>query len=425
MSRFVDGLRSKTDSHSPERSSERSSPGRTSSSDKVQRSKVPICQRSEYKTGSLLGQGSFATVHKGIQISTGKEVALKVVRPECELDFGRGPNGSTPAVSYKDVLKAMRQEVTLMEGLGTHPNVVEILASTEDCKVFVLERATSDLYSIVKQAFHKNQDLQCNWFQIARLWSKQILCGVQFMHSMGLVHQDMKSSNILIFSDRTAKICDFGLARKGSEVMCVDRELVTFGTVHSVYGVKVDEWGAGCILLEMLVGSSPFRGKPECCCSCPQITHRNYNSDQLMKIFGILGTPKERTLLARSACAQHFSRWPAFPRKLESTLKKVFSPERCPPSVGSASELNRLSEHWSQLIGGLLELDPNKRWTASYALRVPLLVSTSKPIEDKAPASTGSVPNEEGRGPSKTSPHLDERPKESKQSSSPPRNRRS
>jgi serine/threonine protein kinase len=66
---------------------------------------------------------------------------------------------------------------------------------------------------------------------------------------------------------------------------------------ESSYSSKVDEWGVGCILLEMMTGSSPFKGKPDCVCQCPQITHRNYNSDQLMKIFAMVGTPRERYVL--------------------------------------------------------------------------------------------------------------------------------
>jgi hypothetical protein len=75
---------------------------------------------------------------------------VQVVRPESELDFGRGPNGSTPAVCYKDVLRAMKKEVSLMESL-THPHIVEIAGTAEDCRVFVMERAVSDLYTIIKQ----------------------------------------------------------------------------------------------------------------------------------------------------------------------------------------------------------------------------------------------------------------------------------
>ena len=52
---------------------------------------------------------------------------------------------------------------------------------------------------------------------------------------------------------------------------------------ESMYSHKIDEWSVGCILLEMVIGSPPFRGKPECTCQCPQVTHRNFNSDQLAR----------------------------------------------------------------------------------------------------------------------------------------------
>lgn len=271
----------------------------------VGQSKLRVFQRSDFQVGGMIGQGSFATVHKAKQLATVRDVALKVVRPESELDFGTGPNGSTPAVSYKDVLKAMRQEVLLMELIGSHPNIVEVLGTAEECRVFVMERAASDLYTIVKQQ-ERNLPLQ-----LAKLWAGHMLSAVHRMHQLGVVHQDIKSSNVLIFSDRSAKICDFGLACKGKPTMSVDRELVTLWyrppellMGESTYSPKVDEWGVGCILLEMMIGSSPFKGKPECVCQCPQITHRNYNSDQLMKIFAAVGTPREKALLQRTACVQ-------------------------------------------------------------------------------------------------------------------------
>ncbi len=95
-----------------------------------------------------------------------------------------------------------------MEMIGIHPHVVEILGTAEDCRVFVMERAASDLYTIVKQQ-ERNLPLQ-----LAKLWSGHMLAAVQYMHVHGVVHQDIKSSNVLIFSDRSAKICDFGLARR-------------------------------------------------------------------------------------------------------------------------------------------------------------------------------------------------------------------
>ncbi len=97
-----------------------------------------------------------------------------------------------------------------MEMIGIHPHVVEILGTAEECRVFVMERAASDLYTIVKQQ-ERNLPLQ-----LAKLWSGHMLAAVQYMHDHGVVHQDIKSSNVLIFSDRSAKICDFGLARRVS-----------------------------------------------------------------------------------------------------------------------------------------------------------------------------------------------------------------
>jgi serine/threonine protein kinase len=50
-------------------------------------------------------------------------------------------------------------------------------------------------------------------FEQAKVLIFNMLCGVNFIHSAGVIHRDLKPSNILIESDCTAKICDFGLAR--------------------------------------------------------------------------------------------------------------------------------------------------------------------------------------------------------------------
>lgn len=62
----------------------------------------------------------------------------------------------------------------------------------------------------------------------SQAWAAGICAGVSFIHDCGYVHQDLKSSNILVFADRTVKVCDFGLARKKPDTtMLVDRELCT------------------------------------------------------------------------------------------------------------------------------------------------------------------------------------------------------
>lgn len=318
----------------------------------------------------------------------------QVVRPESELDFGRGPSGSTPAVCYRDVLRAMKKEVAIMESMGINDHVVEILGVAEECRVFVMERAVSDLYTIVKQ--------QDNRLPLghAKLWADHMVSAIDYIHSMGVVHQDIKSSNILVFPNRVAKLCDFGLAKQWPrlhENIAVDRELITLWyrapeiiMGDETYSPKVDEWGIGCVLLEMMIGMPPFKGKPECSCSCSQITHRNFNSDQLMKIFLCVGTPDKP---CTKACAAHFNRWPHFPRKLESTIQRVITAERVSTrgnARASSKDVEQAVEEWTDVISSMLQLDPKLRLTARDILNKPLFTS------GKASSPTSSAMSEMG-----------------------------
>ena len=96
---------------------------------------------------------------------------------------------------------------------------------------------------------------------------------------------------------------------------------------ESVYCHKIDEWSVGCIMLEMVIGGPPFRGKPECTCQCPQVTHRNFNSDQLARIFLITGSPDDK-MVKRLPCQVHIRGWPKAPRKLERTVEKMMTNDR-------------------------------------------------------------------------------------------------
>jgi mitogen-activated protein kinase 15 len=100
----------------------------------------------------------------------------------------------------------------------------------------------------------------------------QIAKGIKFLHSAEIIHRDLKPSNLLLNSDCTMKICDFGLARslvadKYSQDIILTEEVATrwyrapevlLGS--QTYGKSADIWSIGCILAEILIGKPLFPG---------------------------------------------------------------------------------------------------------------------------------------------------------------------
>jgi serine/threonine protein kinase len=157
-------------------------------------------------------------------------------------------------------------EVTVAKMLG-HPNVtklVEVIKDEENINlVFALEKgvlATKSSGKIFPAAE-------------ARRHITGILCGVDFMHSQGIVHRDIKLENVLISKDGEVKISDFGMAHiiQADEGQPMDDTLVKGigsrkyrapelfqDTPHS--GFAADTWAVGVILFCIVCGKLPFDG---------------------------------------------------------------------------------------------------------------------------------------------------------------------
>jgi serine/threonine protein kinase len=181
-----------------------------------------------------------------------------------------------------------------IQEIGHHPNIVELLAKDIVENVAVMEQGSSDLSIIVKKCREKGLPAH-----LVQAWTIGVCAGVSFIHEQGFIHQDLKSPNILVFNDLNVKLCDFGLARRmssGNGMLRVDRVVCTLWTrapellmCESSYSEKIDDWSVGCIILEMIMGRSPFRGDPQYVCSCSQDSHLNFNSDQIGHIFRVVG----------------------------------------------------------------------------------------------------------------------------------------
>jgi len=151
----------------------------------------------EYQLIEQIGYGAYATIFKAIHKPSGTEVAIK-----------KQINIFNDLVDCKKVLR----ELKLLR-LLKHQNIVKLLdvrINESDPKFnsisLVLELGECDMKEIIRST----QNLAPSSIKKAMY---DILLALKYMHSAGVIHRDLKPANILIFSDESVKVCDFGLAR--------------------------------------------------------------------------------------------------------------------------------------------------------------------------------------------------------------------
>jgi len=151
-----------------------------------------------------------------------------------------------------------------------------------------------------------------------------VLRGLKYVHSAGVVHRDLKPRNILVNSNDDVKICDFGSARICAEgEACQMTEYVCTRWYRapevlctwSMYGTAMDVWGAGCVLAEM------FRRKP--------LFAGRHTQEQVEMIVDAVGAPSEEALrsMPNERCRRFIEALPASRGEALEGLVPGASPE--------------------------------------------------------------------------------------------------
>lgn len=206
---------------------------------------VPGMQFSHFRLGDRLGSGSFGEVYRAEDIYLRRTVALKILT----------------LVESKAAQERFLQEARL-SATCVHPRIAVVYEAGwhESIPYLAMELVEGELLSKRIRTGHVSQ-------RDALRFMMQILDALQDAHSSGIIHGDLKSSNIMITDRGDVKILDFGLARSLSRLSLQASEEDSRGTLEflspeQARGEPPDErsdlFSAGVVLYQMLAGRVPF-----------------------------------------------------------------------------------------------------------------------------------------------------------------------
>eukprot|EP00892_Ulva_mutabilis_P006189 jgi/Ulvmu1/3942/UM018_0165.1 len=211
-----------------------------------------------YDLGAVIGKGGFATVRRGTCKRTGDAFAIKIMEVVAPgQDVGGNDN------TWADVIA----EVSILCRLD-HPHIISLreffIQSNKVYLVTTLVKGGELLASVLQRGSYSEET--------ARECFRQLLEGVRYCHSLGVVHRDLKLENLLLEEEHDLsriRIVDFGLAKGHFHKRAMAMDTVC-GTPHYVapeviiggrdvrYGPEVDLWSCGVILFILLSGEPPF-----------------------------------------------------------------------------------------------------------------------------------------------------------------------
>lgn len=294
---------------------------------------------SRYTDLNPVGMGAFGLVCLAVDKLTGQNVAVKkIMKP----------------FLTSVLAKRTYRELKLLKHLR-HENLITLddifLSPLEDI-YFVTELQGTDLHRLLTSRPLEKQFIQYFTYQILR--------GLKYVHSAGVIHRDSKPLNILINENCDLKICDFGLARVQDPQMTgyVSTRYYRAPEIMLTwqkYDTEVDLWSVGCILAEMIEGKPLFPGRD--------------HVHQFSIITELLGLPPPDVI--ETICS-------------ENTLRFVQSlPHREPiPFSERFANCTHVEPEAIDLLLKMLIFDPKKRISAADALTHPYMEPYHDPTDE-------------------------------------------
>ena len=193
-----------------------------------------------YTLLQTLGKGTSGKVKLAINNETQMQVAIKIIKKE---SFAEKPN----------LQVKIQREISLMRLLD-HPHVlkmVDVLESPRHLYIVLEYASNGELFEFLvnNRKFPEN---------VAMTFFRQIIYGLEYLHSLGICHRDLKPENILLDENLNIKIADFGFARfvksNVAETSCGSPHYAAPEVIraNAYDGRAADIWSCGVILYALL-----------------------------------------------------------------------------------------------------------------------------------------------------------------------------